>query len=79
MRRTRDEFIALWRRHLAGMALYGTVSEMRDGPLVRTTKILDIPAEVENLLGRMFDSLKPEDAPLPVKVSNGQPNPMVKR
>ncbi len=61
----KDAFIARWKKHMAGLALYGVASETRDGPLARAAKVLDIPAEVESLLGKMYDdvaivSKKPE-------------------
>ena len=86
MARTREEFIDRWRKHLAGLALYGTLSEIRDGPLARASKVLEIPAEVERLLGQMFDDLNPKPlAPVqspaaqPKPVQNGQAQPQGKR
>lgn len=75
---TRDQFISRWRTQLAGLALYGSVSEIKDGPLARASKILEIPDTVEMVLGKMYDSLHP-DQPLPVKApqaavpTNGPP------
>lgn len=51
---TEMEFVKKWRTHLAGLALYGVASETRDGPLARACKVLDIPQEVERLLGMMW-------------------------
>lgn len=73
MSRTEDEFVTRWRRHLAGLALYGTVSELRDGPLVRASKVLDIPAEVERLLKQMYADLKPAAEPKPVAAPQPEP------
>jgi hypothetical protein len=61
---TRDQFVARWKNHLAGMALFGAVSELRDGPLARAAKVMDIPAAVESLLGKMFDDAT-KDQPAP--------------
>jgi hypothetical protein len=58
--KTKEEFVKHWRAHLAGLALFGVASEQKDGALVRATKILDIPAEVEALLGRMYDHVTKE-------------------
>ncbi len=70
----REAFINRWKKHLAGMALFGTVSERNDGPIVRASKILEIPAEVEKLLGQMWDDLreKTDNKPLP---ANGAAKP----
>lgn len=70
--RTRDDFVERWKRHIAGMALFGTVSELRDGPMVRAAKILEIPAQVEDLLGKMYDDLTRDRAFLSVAVP-GEP------
>ncbi len=55
--KSRDEFVRKWRCHLAGMALFGVASEARDGPMLRASKVLDIPGNVEALLARMYDDL----------------------
>jgi hypothetical protein len=65
---TREQFIERWKRHVAGMALFGVVSELRDGPLTRAGKIMEIPAEVEKLLGQLYDSAQPQKAE-----TNGKP------
>lgn len=57
MTRTKEEFVKRWRAIIAGMALFGVASETRDGPLLRASKVLDIPGEVEALLRRMYDDL----------------------
>jgi hypothetical protein len=54
---TRVEFLKKWRHHLAGLALYGSVSAQTEGPLARAARAYDIPAEVENLLLKMYDDL----------------------
>jgi hypothetical protein len=71
---SRDEFIRRWRTHLAGLALYGVASEMKDGLLVRAGRVLEIPAEVERLLGLMYDGVLPQrkEATPPVTVSGAQ-------
>ncbi len=60
--RSRDEFIERWKRHIAGMALFGIASEAKDGPLARTAKILEIPEHAEQLLGAMYDYLAKDNA-----------------
>jgi hypothetical protein len=59
---TKEAFVRKWRNHLAGLALYGVASEHRDGPLARAAKVMDIPAEVERLLGLMHADLAGEVA-----------------
>lgn len=77
--KTREEFVRKWKNHLAGMALYGTVSEMREGPLVRASRALEIPAEVERLLGMMYADMVPDaDDPAPTP-RNGLQNANGKR
>lgn len=60
--KTREEFIARWRCHLAGLALFGVASDQQDGPLKRASKVLEIPAQVEKLLGQMYADLATEEA-----------------
>jgi hypothetical protein len=55
--KTREEWVKKWRCHLAGLALFGSASAVRDSPMSRASKALDIPQEVERLLGQMFDDL----------------------
>ena len=69
---TREQFIKKWNKYIAGLALYGTISERNDGPLTRAAKIMDIPAEVEALLGRLYDSARESDTP-PKAAANGKP------
>lgn len=70
----RDEFIARWRCHLAGLALCGTASEIRDGPLARASRVLEIPAEVDRLLAQMYADLAPaEPEPRAFQRTNGVP------
>jgi hypothetical protein len=59
---TREAFVRKWRVHLAGLALFGVASEVKDGPLARAAKVLEIPAEAERLLGMMFDDMTKEGA-----------------
>lgn len=60
---TREQFQKKWRNHLAGLALFGVVSEVKDGTLARAARVLEIPAEVERLLGMMYTDLSPEEQP----------------
>ena len=72
---TRTEFIARWKTHVAGLALFGHVSEIQDTPIKRAARVLEIPAEAEKLLGMMYDDLKPKEttnAPGSTQ-QNGQP------
>jgi hypothetical protein len=53
--KTREQFVDRWKKHLAGMALFGVASETNDGALAMAGKILEIPGEVEQLLALMYD------------------------
>jgi hypothetical protein len=61
--KTREQFIAKFRTHVAAMALFGVVSEAKDGLLARAGKVLEIPAETDKLLIAMYQYLM---ADLPV-------------
>lgn len=54
---SKQKFIDEWKHKLTGIAVFGAVSEMNDGPLVRAGKIFELPKEVEKLLGAMYDSI----------------------
>lgn len=60
---TREDFVRHWRARLAGLALCGLVSELRDDPMKRGSRALEIPAEVDRLLGQLFDSATGEPKP----------------
>ncbi len=51
---TRDDFVKKWKPLLAGIALCGLVSELRDAPMQRGAKALDIPADVERWLSALY-------------------------
>jgi hypothetical protein len=68
--KTKEEFVARWRCHLAGLALFGVASDQQDGPLKRASKVLEIPAQVEKLLGQMYTDLTAEE-PKPRLAVNG--------
>lgn len=55
--KTKQEFIERWKKHVAGMAMFGMASERNDGPLLRASKLFELPAEVEKLLGQMYDDV----------------------
>lgn len=71
MNRSRKDYIERWRRVLAGIALYGTTSEIKDGPLARASKILDIPDEVERFLGQQWDEDEALKQPPPARPEPG--------
>ena len=71
---TREEFIERWRLRLVGLGLYGLVIETTETNLVRAGHALRIPAQVERILGQMFDDLRPKP-PADVIASNGRPMP----
>ena len=71
--KTQAEFVDRWKCHLAGMALFGVASEVKDGPLLRAAKVLDIPARAEQLLRQMYDDLTAESPAGPHK-ANGSVN-----
>ena len=60
---TKSEWVNRWKKHVAGMALFGLASEHKDGPISRAVKILEIPGEVEGMLNRMYDELIPPPKP----------------
>lgn len=60
--KTKEEFISRWKCHLAGLALFGVASETKDGPMVRAAKVLEIPGQVERLLGQMYADLTAEES-----------------
>ena len=62
---TKNEFIERWKRHVAGMALFGWASDRNDSNNERAQKLWDIPKQVEELLGKMFDDVQPKAAPAP--------------
>lgn len=68
--KTREEFVARWRCHLAGLALFGVASDTRDGAMVRASKVLEIPGQIEKLLGQMYADLTAEE-PKPRLAVNG--------
>jgi hypothetical protein len=68
---TKDEFRKRWRTKLTAMALFGVVSDVRDGPLQRAGHVLDIPAEVDKMLEQIYEDLASQ--PAPAKPANGQP------
>lgn len=54
---TCEEFVRRWRERVAGMALFGVASEVKDGPLARATYVLEIPERVEQLLTNMWNDI----------------------
>lgn len=65
MNYSKEDFIRRWRHKIAGLALYGTVSELRDGPMAKASRVYDIPTECEALLAKMWDDLAPKPKPEP--------------
>ena len=51
----REECIRVFKCDLAGWWLFGAASESKDGPLIRTTKVLDLPADAEAKLGKIAE------------------------
>lgn len=66
--RSKAEFIRRFEKHLAGGFLFGTIAELREGPIVRASHALDIRDEVTKLLTQMYEFLATEE-PAP----NGKP------
>jgi hypothetical protein len=65
---TLEDFIRRWRTKLAGLALYGAVSDQRDGPLAKAARVYEIPNQVEALLAAMYRDLQPK----PTETTNGE-------
>ncbi len=57
MAKTRDEFVKKWRYAMTGLAMYGYVSEQRDGPMKRAERLFNMPEEIERLLNLMYDDM----------------------
>ena len=55
--RSKAELKARFRNHLAGLALHGHVSEVRDSTLARGARVLEIPDEVDRLLDAIWEFL----------------------
>lgn len=72
MKMTREHFVARYRHRWAAMILFMQASEVKEGPLARGARIYDMPAEVDALLGQMWDENKPETTP-PAAVAHGKP------
>jgi hypothetical protein len=54
-RTAREEFVRRWRPLLCGMALCGLYAELKENALKRGIAAIDIPPEVDRLLGRIYD------------------------
>lgn len=67
--RSREEFIRIWRVHLAALGLFGTYDQAKAGLMTRASRILELPEEVDALLGRMYDDLKLQTQ----EKTNGEP------
>lgn len=72
MTRTRDQFIDRYARHWAAMILFMQAGELKEGALARASRIYDMPAEVRDLLGRMWDENQPEATTAVVPATNGR-------
>jgi hypothetical protein len=73
MGRTEEEFVRYWRHHIGGLALFGHVSEIRDTLEHRARRAMEIPAETEELLRRMYRWLegKPSNGTTKKETTNG--------
>lgn len=75
---SKEEFVRRWRFHLAGLALFGAYSDQRDGILARAAKVWDVPAEVEKLLGLLWQDAQPKEIK-PANGTNGVPQPQLRK
>lgn len=74
---TKPEFIKKYAYRLGGMVLFMQAGEVKaEGVLSRTQRVFEMPAEIETLLGAMFDDLK---RLTPDPAANGQPSTGVKK
>ena len=71
---TREEWKKKYHLYLCGLALCGSVSELKDGPLVRVSKFQDIPEEMEKLLEKMWEAAQPAPPKTPEGVVYPPPN-----
>lgn len=68
---TREQFITRWRRHVAGTIVLGRdrCRPIRKGHLQEAHQageiVYSLAAEVDELLGKLFDSLQAEEVPKP--------------
>lgn len=53
--RSREEFVKKFRNHLAGGFLYGAASDLKDGPVTKAARSIEILPEVEKLLAAMYE------------------------
>lgn len=75
---TREEFVKKWEAAVSGMALCGLASELKDGPIARGSRALDIPDDVRKLLARLYDDAtrgmepaRPLTETTPPRLANG--------
>lgn len=57
---TREQFIKRWEREMAGWGLMAMVNDLREGPMAKAQRVLDIPDDARRLLGRLYDDLFPQ-------------------
>jgi hypothetical protein len=71
--KSKEEFIKKFKNDIAGMALYGYVSDQKEGPCERVTHIFKIIPEVESKLAEMWTWLNgpipPPQQPAPTQTS----------
>lgn len=60
---SQDEWEKKWLPMCVGLALCGLVSELRDGPMERGSKALEIPARVKRMLAQMYADATGQPAP----------------
>jgi hypothetical protein len=60
VKHSRLEFRKKFQAHIAGLALFGAASEVKDSTLHRGARAMEIPGEVIALLDAMYDYLESE-------------------
>ena len=59
---TKDEWINRFKHQLGGLAIFGMISDQRDGALARTRYVWEIRDAVLSLSGEMWDAATNETA-----------------
>lgn len=55
--KTREEFVKKWLPYLSGIALCGHCHDAKEGPMAKGARVVTIPDEMRELLGRMYDDM----------------------
>lgn len=59
---TKDEWINRFKHQLGGLAIFGMISDQKDGPVARTRHVWEVRDTVLSLSGEMWDAATNETA-----------------